>query len=372
MSARPSIQPWHWRYRASFDATIAARVHEVVPTLAARAESRLLLGQLEAFQQVVSLSALIEAMQECPQRGEEFLHALQPEGLLYVPPQLAGRLTSKIAGLSGCSDPVRAELHNLLATATQRRFVNHCAPLSATIFGRYAESLVKTKADAPKQRIFGASGSSTYNLDRCIADLRDTWCAGPLSAGLPIPEFAVELQNQRGFAEYWPAELSSAGSNVMIVFDLQGQGGEQALQATLAHELLGHATFYEFERAHPASVFDHGAVGLIEGWATWCEWHAAPNMFTERSREAAVHALGWLLESDPASACAAITRQVERLGYSKSTSEDAIEYYFQYPLFASSYALGALWFEQRLADAAPIDFFAQIQGSSWGDFFDIW
>jgi hypothetical protein len=372
MSARPSIQPWDWRYRVGFDAALAARVRDVTTLLGTGAEPRLLLGQLDAFKQAVSLSALIEAVQECPQRSAEFLQASQPERLLHVPARLVDRFTSRIAGLSGCSEPARHGLSDLLAAAVQRPFVNLCAPLAEAVFGRHA-GLMSMRADAPNQPIIEASmTSSTQFLNSCVAGLRDAWSASPLSTGLPIPEFAVELQGQRGFAEYWPAELSSTGSNIMIVFDLQGQGGEEALQATIVHELLGHATFYEFERAHPAAVFDHGALGLIEGWATWCEWHAAPSPFTEQSRAAAVHALRWLLESDPTSACSAIARHIEGVGYLKATADDAIEYYFQYPLFSASYTLGALWFEQRLAGSTPIDFFSQLQGRPWGDFFDTW
>jgi hypothetical protein len=373
MSARPSIQPWDWRYRVGFDAAISARVHDVATLLGTRAERRQLLSQLDAFKQVVSLSALIDAVHECPQRSAELLHASQPERLLHVPSQLGDRFKRRIAGLSGCSESARNELRGLLAAAIQRTFINPCAPLAEAGFGRHAGALMSMRADAPPQPIVGACvAPSTHGLDSCVAGLRDSWSASPLSTGLPIPEFTVDLQNQRGFAEYWPAELSSTGSNVMIVFDLHGQGGEEALQATIAHELLGHATFYEFERAHPAAVFDHGALGLIEGWATWCEWHAVPSSFTARSRAAAIHALGWLLEPDATLACSSITRHIEGLGYPKATAEDAVEYFFQYPLFAASYTLGALWFEQRLADSTPIEFFAQIQGSPWGDFFDAW
>lgn len=371
--ARPSIQPWDWRYRAGFDAAISSRVHEVLTCTATHAERQLLLDQLDAFKQIASLSALLDAVQECPQRTEEFLQAFQSERLLYVPSLLADRLTGRIEGLSGCSASARRQLRDLLAAAVHRKFVNPCAALAEVVFGRHTGTLMGTRKDAPKMWLDRAARSlSTHELHRCIVGLRDSWSINPLSVGMPIPEFTLELQNRRGFAEYWPAELSASGVNTMILFNLHCQGGEPALQATLAHELIGHAAFYEFEKSHPSAVLDHGAFGLIEGWATWCEWHAFPSSFSARSRASAVQALDWLLASDPTFACSAITRHVEALGYTQSSAEDAIEYHFQYPLFAASYTLGALWFERRLAGARPMDFFVQIQGRAWGDFFDTW
>jgi hypothetical protein len=105
-SVRPSIQPWDRRYRAGFDAAVSARVHDVAASLGARAEQRRLLGQLDAFKQVVSLSALVEAVQNCPKRSAESSRSPSPNACFTF---LNGWSIDWQAGSLDC--PVAASLH---------------------------------------------------------------------------------------------------------------------------------------------------------------------------------------------------------------------------------------------------------------------
>lgn len=67
-----------------------------------------------------------------------------------------------------------------------------------------------------------------------------------------------------------------------------------------------------------------------------------------------------------------IAAVTSRLGYSKDMASTNIEYYFQYPGFGLSYALGALWFEERFSTIEPMAFFESIKEKPWGDFFALW
>jgi hypothetical protein len=371
---RPAIQPWDWRYRAGFDRALAARVAALARSHAHGHARQQLLAQVDAFQGVLSLSALVQAVEDTPGQADAFLDAAEARLPLHVPRRLARRLEGRIARLAASPPAVRERLQALLQHAAWRRFDNPCGELAQAVFGRHAGRLLDARGDAPNKPLRAArveAGSFDDDDARRIARLRAAWAASPLSAGLPMPAFTVRHEHRRGFGEYWPAELSDTGANVLALLSPPVQDVEEALRGTLVHELAGHATFYEFERAQPATLFDHGALGLVEGWATWCEWHAVDDAAAGRARAASIQALGWLREADPDAACDAIARHGRSLGYTAAAVDDAAEAFFQYPLMAASYTLGALWFEQRL-DGAPADFFASLRGGPWGDFFDGW
>jgi hypothetical protein len=187
-----------------------------------------------------------------------------------------------------------------------------------------------------------------------------------------IPDFNTALSSGAGFAEYWPTTLTGADQNRLIIYDNPDQLGYENFQATIAHEVLGHGTFYAFASQANAPFFDHGAMALIEGWATWCEWEASAPQFGHYLRAVRCSALRRFSLRDPGE----IERQIEAdtvlLGYSSSVAASSIENFFQYPGFGYAYSLGALWFEDRLREEEPRHFLESMRGQPWGDFFALW
>jgi len=152
--------------------------------------------------------------------------------------------------------------------------------------------------------------------------------------------------------------------------------GLGALRTTLAHEVLGHGIFYKIAKDTNPLFFDHGAVSLIEGWATWCEWYASDSPYGGLYRNNRIFSLRNFYEIDPARLVSEISKNLNRLCYSKDTIDNSIINYFQYPGFSYSYTIGALWFEDKFSDnksyEKPYEFFEMLNGGYWGDFFCLW
>jgi hypothetical protein len=153
----------------------------------------------------------------------------------------------------------------------------------------------------------------------------------------------------------------------------EGTLDRDALWATLIHEVFpGHGWFYDFiDRQHPPFV-DHGAFCLIEGWATWCDWHIhdeKARRYAEWSRWLRLNGLRTcrMPEND---AVGHFMSDADVEG--SSTPELRMLYHFQYPGLIASYALGALWFESRLPATTPLELLHRICAGPVGDFMSLW
>jgi hypothetical protein len=224
---------------------------------------------------------------------------------------------------------------------------------------------------APEDRMINRN-DLRITVNSLLELLMDSSHVHALLGDMSIPNFEIVLNEGPGFAEYWPAELSGPTSNQLIVFDNPDQLRVGTLQTTLAHEVLGHGVFYEAESSYAPPFFDNGAMCLIEGWATWCEWNASATPHGEYFRSARLFGLRHFYEEDVDKLLQSIPDDIRKLGYSDAAATSGLMYFFQYPGFSLSYTLGALWFEKTFQSTPPAKFFTSLNGRPWGDFFQAW
>ncbi len=193
-------------------------------------------------------------------------------------------------------------------------------------------------------------------VQREIAALRESWSV--------LPEFAVSTDDAPdGFGEYWPTELSADATDRLVMHYNPDSARADTLRATLAHEVAGHAAFYTAVRNLGAPWFDHGAFALVEGWATWAEWHLAP--IAAPGPE--TFGLIGLLDAE----CDEVSRRVPQLARARGYSDRAALYslmlFSEHPGLQLSYVLGGLWLTRELGapKAESLEF---LRGRPLGDF----
>lgn len=377
MGTCPRITEWDWRYRVGFDSSLHNAVHRTARSHATPAEAEILDGILDWASGFVSLDALLTAVEKQPRDSMPLLASVDERKLLPVPRALdayfAKRLDTASARLLA---PARRRLASLLEAARGAPFPNHHRPVFEITLGSELDELLSEAACVPAKRrpesralhVRESRKFVHHFLRRLRADrgVRDRFGA------VDLAPFEVEIRPGPGFAEYWPAELrSGAGTDQLVIFENQDSLRAGDLCVSLAHELApGHGLFFQRARRQPGLV-DYGAMSLIEGWATFCEWHALADPHSSFARASRLALLRFLDRSDHEVA-AEIFAEVCRQGYSQSLGLRALLHHFQYPAYEFSYSLGALWLERRSERIKPVEFLEFLESRSWGDFFSTW
>lgn len=369
-----SIDTWDWHYRVGFDSSLHERVAlcgDNLP-LAQRAIFR---QELDAYSAFVSLAQLLATV--CDEDGDaDAAIALAADGmLLHLPGFLAERYNARIAQCARLHGRQKASLHKLVERACATPFRSLHRDIFSPVFGGALTHLV-AQAASEVEPMIAEEPVSRADLSGLAAQIVRQLKTGPAprlaSLSHALPTFSTTVTRGPGFAEYWPTSLSGAASNELIIYDNPDQLGMENFRATVAHEVLGHGTFYAAAERTPPPFFDHGAIALIEGWATWCEWTASKPAFARHLRSARCRGLSRFDARDAATIAHEIAADTRVMGYSPAVAESSIEYFFQYPGFAFSYTLGALWFEERLREQEPAQFLEWLTGQPWGNFFKTW
>lgn len=370
-----TLDTWDWHYRIAFDQRLRTRVADVIQALPFAKHRALLERQYELFSENLSVAQLIAHLLDEEGDPQPAIDMASERTPLYLPEFLGEQYRTRIVASERLRPHQKADLLAITGRAQDQRFENRHRDIFEPVFGGALDGLLDKAlhrvAALPDDRPIAGSNLRVL-ASEIVGHLRDKVPPRLQSLASSIPKFRTTVSPGAGFAEYWPTTLTGAQQNELIIYDNPDQLGYQNFQATLAHEVLGHGTFYAYASQAEPPFFDHGAMALIEGWATWCEWAASAPPFGHYLRSVRCSALRRFSLGDPAQ----IQRQIEAdtalLGYSGAVAESGIEYFFQYPGFAYSYSLGALWFDERLRAQEPGQFLESLRGQPWGDFFVLW
>lgn len=367
-----TLDVWDWRYRVGFDLTLREKVRKHIQSLDSLQEQQTLESILEWGISFISLDALLAY----PDR--EIIKRLisdpdTRERILHVPSCLAMYFERKIMA-SDASD----ELRQLLDQATSAPYRNLQRILFEATFGSELDVLLKVARLIPyvsPPPLVTVRGVELAGLVRRFTDhLKDIGGMEALLRQYPIPAFQTEVvDGETGYAEYWPTELAPEQQHdKLILYQSDALMDQDTLQSTLFHEIYpGHGMFYDVVKKNRPPFFDHGAITLIEGWATWCEWTYHESGYARHARSTRARFLDTFYVSEAEEAVSMIDKlRAEREAL--DSREEQLSLFFQYPGFAASYALGALWFERHLKRQDVGRFLEMITQRPVGDFFRAW
>jgi|HubBroStandDraft_3_1064219.scaffolds.fasta_scaffold09607_2 hypothetical protein len=368
---------WDWRFRVGFDVALRNKVATVIGEMPNSREKTILGEILDWASGFVSLDALLEALQ-VGQANEAILAEIRSAQLLHIPQDLRLAIERKlvtaesILSLSGLD-----AMRQLLTEAMNAPYKQRDIELFGIVFGDALEGLLEIADCQPAIPRPPVTSLNTVELENIVARFPQYVQSEPelrrITVRAPMPEYDVKFQpSNSGYAEYWPRELADTDADQLTINVNCMTKDKDALVSTLLHEVYpGHGLYYELVRTLRPSFVDHGAFGLIEGWATWCDWHAVENSYSAFARAARLRSLRVLRSNTPDAAVAAVNDLLVENG-EINTKIERLTLEFQYPSFAASYGLGALWFEQHLTRRNFVDFFVGLSARPWGDFFKLW
>ena len=298
-----TIDTWDWHYRIAFDAGLRTQVAGVIEALPFIKHRVLLERQYEFFAENLSVAQLIAYLLDEEGDPQKAIDMASERRTLYLPAFLGERYRTRIAASDRLTPRQKADLLAIIGRAQGQRFRNRHRDIFAPVFGDALDGLLDNAlhgvAALPDDRAI--AGTELRELAGVIvAHLREKVPARLHSLASSIPTFRTTVSPGAGFAEYWPTALTGAPQDELIIYDNPDQLGYQNFQATLAHEVLGHGTFYALASQADPPFFDHGAMALIEGWATWCEWAASAPPFGRYLRSVRCSALRRFSLDDPA------------------------------------------------------------------------
>jgi len=372
-AANVALLEWDWRYQVGFDTALADKVGRSAACLSLSSERHSLQSALAWGKSFVSLDRLLDALHR-DELSTEALRAVQPDIMLHLPGSLAAGFARRIAQMSSRIDSSSSQhLDVLFESALDAAH----RPLSRTLFeallGPYFEEVLRIAGLAMVQPRPARQPMSRTEARSFVADFLRESAAHPLIRNrVDVSKVEVGFrEGTSGYAEYWSRDVSPNAKFDKLIVHLNDDSCERlALAATLYHEIHGHAVFYELLRSSAPSFVDHGALTLIEGWATGCEWELSDQNYARWARSQRLRSLR-LLDATPAEVTASLETPHPEMGGKLHPEVRLIEE-FQYPGLAASYGLGGVWFEAYVGVHGIDSFSERLRGRSWGDFMASW
>lgn len=174
--------------------------------------------------------------------------------------------------------------------------------------------------------------------------------------------FDIELvDDDSGFAEYWPTLLTDEKKDKLIVFKNPNTLDKENLELTLVHEIMGHGVFYNEIKKTNNSFVDHGCV-LIEGYPTFVEWQE----ISSRARFNKSLAIK-VLQSSMLGLETDIEMHYLSAGYTKEMIRKYLSNYQTMTGYVESYTIGALMLERKFNTEIPIKKMKELLDDGCGD-----
>lgn len=370
------IKPWDWHYRVGFDPHLRDEIAQKGQSLTGLPEKAIFDETLAFFSSLISMGQLVTLICDKDVAVAPSNLDLAAEKLLHIPDFLGATYISKINSAPSLDPTTRGRLIESIQLGMEMKFRNILDDLFRIPFGDQLTDLLDgIDLDEPERFVDEPIERDNFHVvvNEIVEDLLENPPGIIRALKKHLPKFRTSiLESSGGFAEYWPKALSNSGNNELLVYNNNDQLGRENLKATIAHEIFGHGIFYAIAESNPPPLFDHGAMCLIEGWATWVEWISVSDLLAKNLKYSSQLALRNFSLEDPGQIQENIRSNTKKSGYSADISDTGIEYFFQYPGYTQSYVLGGLWFERRLENEDPQDFFSKLHSHPWGDFFRLW
>lgn len=375
-----SLKSWDWRYHIFFNEKLLDEVKEFTEELQAD-EKNIYLEMIKFYTSFYSIQILLDDIAEQSEQIEiiiskaiEFI-----DKVIYLPATLVEYYEKKISELSVSSEQ-KEKLNQILAHAKNaksvyNKYLELCEVMYGSSFGKMKDIAVREGAQIVVPR--GESVACTMrdifedlyakNIEDCI--LTERFGASVLK------DFKVEVMPGQGFAEWWDAEIATEEKDTLILYQNKDSQYYNDLKYTIYHETYpGHGQFYQTFSERNKRLFDHGAISLIEGWATYVEWHSESSEYIDAIRKNALRFLA-VLNSNPFELVDEILIQNKlKQGYSMDAALQSVINATQLIGFVECYYYGALWFENYFAEKQllPKDFLNLLKKRNVIEGFAVW
>jgi hypothetical protein len=366
------IREWDWHYRVGFDTQLAENIHTSLVSAKGYEQSAKDRAELLAYRDLVSVDSLVSELIKSPGKADEFIDASKKKTLLHLPEECSGRLLIRLQNAEGINQSIASAVKELVKAAEHAEFVNHSASLLELVLGpgflaKAREHLRISQLSEPsaaKQLVLTSEISAQSLMQKYSNEIIDFGLTLMPIDALQRPIWSSRQSDEMCcFAEYWPSMITGSQNELVLGLKLL-ESDYSDVVGTLVHEIAGHACFYELASTGYFSFVDQGAICLIEGWATWCEWSSpfADNEYRKKIKRIASKGLGLAEVSNGDDARDRIHMLVCASGFNGESFDQALLSFFQYPGYSPSYFAGAAWFDIELQGKSASSFWQSRRG----------
>ena len=373
---------WDWKFRVFFDESIKEQLETWQKTLT--------FNEVEIYNEICtfycsffSFGMLWDLIVEDNSKTDEYLEkALLNKTLIIKTPYSLMRYYKKQIRESRLTVETKNNLMELLDFSKQGREIRgDYWDFVAKLFGNSFENMIKNFSSQsfdhsfvslPRQRII--EGNCKEIFENIYSEITFDAVMQEKFGVSAIRKFDTQIIDGNGYGEWWDREISDSGEDELVLYTNDNKVKSEDYRYTIIHETYpGHGHFYNSVRAENDSM-DHGAMSLIEGWATYCEWNTYPSSYVKAIKH---NALAFLWESmnlpcDDFAASIVNRNKKKNKPFKKYVTN--LIYSTQYVGYIESYYLGALWMELALNNGqlTPKSFLDMLSKNSKGEFFRLW
>lgn len=374
-----NLKIWNWHYLIFFDTKILKQVDLFIKELTTK-EQEIYSYIREFYLSFYSISQLIDAFEGKPDNWHTFLKIANrnKDKLIVTPTLIIQGIEERIKTLPlECQSAV----YELLLVSKKAEYMPNFRHYCQVVFGTLYEEMESAFLDSIiiSEIEHGEKISNTDDIISCVKqeikrNEKDKSIVNKYGENRHT-DYDIEISNKEGYAEWWDRDLIEGNKDRLVIHSNSDSMFSNDLRYTLIHEVYpGHSYFYNSLAHNSNSKFDHGAVALIEGWATFAEWNTIPSRYISQIKQNCCEYLeqSFLLKGEERAE--SIFNKKRELGYSNEESQRVVIYTMQYIGFLESYYLGALWFEIYFSKyrMKPKEFINKIKSRNIGDFFSIW
>lgn len=341
-----NLKIWNWHYKIFFDKDILDKVNSFIEKLN-KDEQNIYLYIRDFFLSFYSISQLIDAIEECPDKYELLVGIANSnkDKLILTPSLVIDTLEKRIILLpKECQKDISQLIDYSRMSQYNPDFKSYCSVIFGNLYNKIIEIAF---ASEDSQKI--NHGRKLKNTE--LISFTDQELAGISTdrnvinkfGNFNIEKYDTEISNSIGYAEWWDRDLLDSETDKLILFDNSDSMFINDLKYTIIHEIFpGHGYFYNSLAHNSDYIFDHGAIALIEGWATFVEWNTIPSKYISQIRQNSCTFLAQSVSSNGDKLAQNILIRKQALGFSNEESLRTITYLTQYIGFLESYYAGAL------------------------------
>ncbi len=372
---------WDWKYRIFFQNELREEVNQFIDKLNKK-ERVVYQNIVQFYSSFYSFDILLSLISEKTANFSEYIQIAEDnlDKVIKTPNILYEFYINKISKLIISSDQKNRILHILNCSISgfeiRQRYWDHVKYLLGDAFD-YIENVLASKnftqpvrilsqdiIESDHEKIF-KDLSANFVSDRNLTSAFGT-CA--------ICDYNYQIIDGGCYGEWWDSDISTSGKDELYLYTKNNVIKYDDFKYTILHEMYpGHGHFYNYVKT-PDTLFDHGAMMLIEGWATYCEWNCEKSEYISSIKH---NALNFLYNSFNYNTEELSESIIESMSVNGFSNEEAIKEVLnktQYVGFYESYYLGSLWVEFAIncKFGSPQKFLDSLKKVNKGELFRLW
>ena len=299
--------------------------------------------------------------------------------VVYLPASLYEFYQKKISGLQAQND-IKESLNLILECAKKGKCIyGEYLELCKIIYGSLFEKMQEIVIRDGRHEVVPRGEYVGNEIKNIFEEMYSINIKNPVLVDFfgksVLKDFDVSVIQGTSFAEWWDSELLSRDKDLLILYENTDSKYYYDLKYTIYHETYpGHGQFYQALSDRTTFEFDHGAISVIEGWATYAEWHSEDSEYIRNVRKNALYYLAVLNTYSIEQVDQILIKNKLNQGYSMELALQSVVNATQIIGFTECYYYGALWLETFLEEKniLPKDFLEFLSKHNVIEGFAIW